>query len=122
MEDYVIKRTGDGEFVISAHTERAQNRTPGGIIEGHVLAFKSRSELAKYVTANETLGFTLAEKRRKDCLLREMSEAEAPRRCFETYPFRYSPGRDQPGQLINMVVLDVAGPGPPKYAWATMLC
>lgn len=58
MEDYSIKRTEGGEFVISAQTERAQNRTPGGIREGHALAFKSRTEIVEYVKANEALGFT----------------------------------------------------------------
>jgi hypothetical protein len=62
MEDYVIKRTEGGEFVISAQTERAQNRTPGGIREGHMLAFKSRTQIIEYVKANETLGFTFKAK------------------------------------------------------------
>lgn len=56
MEDYVIRRAGGGEFVISAQTQRAQNRTPGGIARGYMLAFKSRSELMEYARASPSKG------------------------------------------------------------------
>jgi hypothetical protein len=62
MEDYVIKRVGGGDWGITAQTERAQNRNPGGFKIGHTLGFKGRDDIPDYVAVAEAEGLTFAGK------------------------------------------------------------
>ena len=61
-EDYVISRTGSGEYGVTAQTERAEDRKPGGFKIGHTLCFRSRDEVREYVEVAETEGLTFAGK------------------------------------------------------------
>lgn len=63
MEDYIIRRMNNSEWGITAQTERAQNRNPGGIKIGHTLGFKGLGrDIYEYIEVAEAAGFTFAGK------------------------------------------------------------
>jgi hypothetical protein len=62
MKDYVMKQAGSGEYGVTAQTERAEGRKPGGLKMGHTLVFRSRDEVREYVEVAEAEGFTFAGK------------------------------------------------------------
>ena len=58
LADYGIVLTRGGEYGVKGQTERAENRTPGGLKIGHTIVFKDRAEILEYVRVAEEAGFS----------------------------------------------------------------